>query len=97
MILAKVERVHKRNIVLFIVLGRLCMSLSVSKVLPCTLTGLFDEIYVFREEESYSISGIKYITLPAIIRNLRPTLLKKIVRLLYEPFQLTLLDTFRLI
>lgn len=51
-------------------------------------TGLFDKVYVFCEEELSPIPGIQFVTIPRLIRKIRPLLIKRIVRIIYEPFQI---------
>ncbi len=73
---------------IFIVVGRLGKNLVQSKILPVSESGIFTKIYVFSEENGINVKGVKYIILPSLIRRLRPTYLKRIVRILYEPLQL---------
>jgi glycosyltransferase involved in cell wall biosynthesis len=73
---------------IFIVVGRLGKNLVISKTLPVVDTGIFSKIYIFSEEVGIQISGAEYICLPAFVRRIRPGVLKKIVRIIYEPVQL---------
>jgi glycosyltransferase involved in cell wall biosynthesis len=73
---------------IFIVAGRLGKNLIVSKTLPVIASGFFSHIYIFSEEVGKDLTGAEYIILPAFVRGLRPVLLKKIIRIIYEPLQL---------
>jgi glycosyltransferase involved in cell wall biosynthesis len=74
---------------LFIVVGRLGKNLVLSKALPAVASGVFSDIYIFRQEAGIAIDGIKNIGLPGYIRNMKPRFLGRIVRIIYEPLQLT--------
>jgi glycosyltransferase involved in cell wall biosynthesis len=73
---------------IFIVVGRLGKNLVVSKTLPVVSSGVFSHIYIFSEEAGIDMDGAEYIILPALVRNIRPGFLKKIIRRIYEPLQL---------
>lgn len=73
---------------IFIVVGRLGKNLVVSKTLPVVASGVFSHIYIFSEEIGIELDGAEYIILPGFIRHIRPGLLKRIVRIVYEPLQL---------
>jgi glycosyltransferase involved in cell wall biosynthesis len=77
----------KKNAI-FIVVGRLGKNLVLSKTWPILHTDLFKDIYVFCETEFITIPGINFITLPKIIRNIKLPILKKIIRIVFEPLQL---------
>lgn len=79
----------KKN-VLFIVVGRLGFNLVVSKTLPAISTGLFSQIYIFSEKQGIELPGVKYVTLPKLLTKLKPAILSKLIRLFYEPIQLTI-------
>ena len=75
---------------IFIVVGRLGKNLVVSKTMPVIACGVFNHIYIFSEEAGIKMEGTDYITLPKFIRFIRPDFLQRIVRIIYEPFQLVL-------
>ena len=75
---------------IFIVVGRLGKNLVVSKSLPVIACEVFSHIYIFSEEVGIDVEGTEYIILPGFIRHLKPAILKKIVRIIYEPLQLVL-------
>lgn len=77
----------KRNFI-FIVAGRLGKNLIVSKVLPFSELGYFERILIFSEGPGYKIKGAEYISLPGFIVNCRFQLLKRLLRIIYEPLQL---------
>jgi len=79
---------QKKNLKIFIVVGRLGRSLTMTKTLPVIRTGKTDKIWIFREEEGFPIEGAQYITLPKWLIRLKPAFLKRILRFVYEPFQL---------
>lgn len=73
---------------IFLVVGRLGENLIVSKVLPVISCGIFSNIYIFSEDVGIRIAQAKYVILPVFIRRIRPRYLKRIIRIIYEPFQL---------
>lgn len=74
--------------IIFVVVGRLGKSLTVSKVAPIVASGKVEKVYVFREETGFVINGIEYITLPDFIKNIKINFIKKKFRIIYEPLQL---------
>ncbi len=77
---------RNRNII-FIVVGRLGPSLTISKILPIQSLGYFDKIYVFHEYYNEPLEGVTFITNKKI-RSIRPLLLGNIIRHIIEPLQL---------
>lgn len=73
---------------IFIVVGRLGKNLVQSKVLPVCEAAIFSNIFVFSEEPGIPAGGVDYITLPRWLRELKPAILKRLVRILFEPLQL---------
>ena len=78
----------RKKKIIFIVAGRLGKSLTVSKAVPFTTHPDVAKVYIFREEEGFSIAGAEYVELPVFIRQLKPVFLRKIARFLSEPIQL---------
>ena len=74
---------------IFLVVGRLGKNLVASKALPVVSSGIFSKIYIFSEEPGLAVDGVKYIILPDFVRHIRPGFLKRIIRIIYEPLQLT--------
>ena len=74
--------------IIFVVVGRLGKSLIVSKVMPFIATGKISKVYVFSQEEGFPIPDTEYITLPRWLLQLKPSILSKALRFLYEPIQL---------
>lgn len=74
--------------IIFVVVGRLGKSLTVSKVMPFLATGKVSKVYVFRQEEGFPIPNTEYITLPRWIFKIKPAFLSKLFRFIYEPWQL---------
>lgn len=72
----------------FIVVGRLGKSLTVSKAVPFTIHPNVSKVYIFREEEGFNIEGADYITVPEILLRIKPVFFKKIIRFIWEPLQL---------
>jgi len=77
-----------RSNCIFIVVGRLGKNLIISKTLPVVASGVFSHIYIFSEEIGIKVDGAEYITLPKFIRFIQPVFLKRIIRIVFEPFQL---------
>ena len=76
------------KLTIFIVAGRLGKSLVETKTLPLLETGRIKKIYIFRQEEGFSIEGAEYITIPRFILKIKPGFLQRIIRFAYEPLQL---------
>lgn len=76
------------KLTIFIVVGRLGKSLTVSKVMPFAASDRVGKILVFRECAGYPIDGAEYVTLPELLLNIKPAALQKAIRFLYEPVQL---------
>ena len=74
---------------IFLVVGRLGKNLVASKALPVVSCGIFSNIYIFSEEPGLAVDGVKYIILPGFVRHIMPGFLKRIIRIIYEPLQLT--------
>lgn len=76
------------EISLFIVAGRTGHSLIVAKALPFSVLDRVKTIYIFSETEGFAIPKCTYITVPLWIRKTKPVFLRKIIRFIFEPFQL---------
>ncbi len=74
--------------IVFIVVGRLGKSLTVSKVMPFLATGRVSKVFVFRQEEGFPIPNTEYVTLPRWLLKFKPTPLSKALRFIWEPIQL---------
>lgn len=74
--------------IIFVVVGRLGKSLTLSKVAPFLATGKISKVFVFRQEAGFPLKGVEYITLPGWVTKLRPVIAKRILRFIYEPLQL---------
>lgn len=74
--------------IVFVVVGRLGKSLTVSKVEPFLATGKVSRVYIFRQEAGFPLDGAEYVTLPNWLLRLRPALLSQALRVFYEPLQL---------
>jgi glycosyltransferase involved in cell wall biosynthesis len=77
-----------KEISLFIVAGRTGHSLIVAKALPFSVLDRVKTIYIFSESEGFAIPKCIYVTVPNWIRKTKPVFLRKIIRFLFEPFQL---------
>ena len=78
----------EKELICFIVVGRMGKSLTFSKAEPFSVNNSISRIYIFRETEAFPLPKAVYITLPEWIRKLRPRFLYKFVRLIAEPSQL---------
>lgn len=79
----------ERKFEIFVVLGRLGNNLSISKLAPVCNLDSVKKVYAFRETESFGYSDkLSYIILPKAIKRLKPRVLYRVVRWIYEPFQL---------
>lgn len=76
-----------RQKVLFVVVGRLGKTLTLSKILPIVETKIFDKVFVFREEVGFIVEGVEYITLP-FLKRINNKHFKRLLRLIIEPVQL---------
>lgn len=79
---------NKEKIMIFVVVGRLAKSLTVSKITPITHLNKVKEVVIFREKRGFSIHNSGYITLPNNISCLKPHFVYFIVRTCYEILQL---------
>jgi glycosyltransferase involved in cell wall biosynthesis len=79
---------NQKDISLFIVTGRTGHSLVVAKALPFVVLEQVKTIYLFSESVGFSIPKCKYITIPALIRKIKPVFLRRLLRSLFEPVQL---------
>jgi glycosyltransferase involved in cell wall biosynthesis len=77
-----------KEISLFIVTGRTGHSLIVAKAFPFSVLDRVKTIYIFSESEGFAIPKCVYIIVPLWIRKTKPDFLRKIIRFLFEPFQL---------
>lgn len=87
--------INKRNKpkIIFIVTGRLGITLTISKALPVLALKYFDEIFIFRESEGPTLPGIRYITNEKL-KIIKPRVLQKILRHFIEPIQLIMYAVF---
>jgi len=72
----------------FVVVGRLGKSLTISKVVPFLATGKVSKVFIFRQETGFPLNGAHYVTLPSWLTKLKPRHLGILLRSLYEPLQL---------
>ena len=79
---------NQKDISLFIVTGRTGHSLVVAKTLPFVVLEQVKTIYLFSESEGFSIPKCKYITIPTMIRKIKPAFFGKLLRSFFEPVQL---------
>lgn len=76
-----------RKVTIFVVVGRLGKSLTLSKVLPIIESNKFDRIIVFREEKGFELEGVEYVTLDFLKKiNIKPIII--FLRYFLEPIQL---------
>lgn len=73
--------------IIFIVVGRLGVTLTQSKVLPIIASNQFDRIFVFREERGIENSRVEYVTLE-FLKKIKFLPLRRLIRLFVEPIQL---------
>ena len=79
----------KKELVVFVVLGRLGRNLSVSKLAPICSIGRIKKVYAFCESEGIAFNEkLSYITLPEFITGIKPVFFIRIIRWFYEPLQL---------
>jgi glycosyltransferase involved in cell wall biosynthesis len=74
--------------IIFVVVGRLGKSLTISKVEPFVALKQVSKVYIFRQEPGFFIEKAEYVVLPGWLTSLQPSVFKKILRLIYEAFQL---------
>lgn len=72
---------------IFVVVGRLGATLTLSKLLPVKYSGLFEKIYVFREKEGIALDGAQYITTESLSK-IKPGFIRKLFQRFMEIFQL---------
>lgn len=77
-----------KQLICFLVVGRMGKSLIYSKAEPFVINPDISLIYIFRETEGFALPKVSYITLPEWILRLRPGFLYRLIRLLAEPVQL---------
>ena len=73
---------------LFIVTGRTGHSLVICKALPFSYLKEVEEIVIFSETEGFKIPKCRYISIPEWIRIIKPSFIRTIIRIIYEPIQL---------
>lgn len=78
----------EKQLVCFLVVGRMGKSLIYSKAEPFALHPSINQLYIFSEKEAFQLPKTIYITLPKWILNIRPQFLSRAVRLIAEPVQL---------
>jgi glycosyltransferase involved in cell wall biosynthesis len=77
--------------VIFVVLGRLGKNLSISKLAPICELESVSKVYAFSESKGFDYGEkLIYLTLPKFVITLKPTVISKFVRRIYEPIQLLL-------
>ncbi|MCK9452752.1 MAG: glycosyltransferase [Bacteroidales bacterium] len=81
-------KVKLNHSVFFLVVGRLGKSLVTSKALPIIHASKISQVYIFSQVKGAELHGISYVTIPKWIINLKPNLLRNLLRLFYEPIQL---------
>jgi L-malate glycosyltransferase len=74
--------------IVFVVVGRLGKSLVESKVLPIANHAAVKKVYIFSETSGYNIDKAEYLVLPGWLTKMRPALMKQLIRIFYEFFQL---------
>ncbi len=84
----KITNIKKKKIV-FVVVGRLGKSLTLSKLLPIVASGKFDKVMVFREEKGFDVPGVEYITLNFLMK-VKSARLRKMIRYFIEPCQIVI-------
>jgi glycosyltransferase involved in cell wall biosynthesis len=78
----------RKEFTVFVVVGRLGKSLTVSKVVPFTTHPTVQKLFIFREDQGKWVEGAKYVTLESFLSNFGQGFLKKIARVFCEPIQL---------
>jgi glycosyltransferase involved in cell wall biosynthesis len=78
----------RKQIAIFIVTGRTGNSLVVAKTLPFAVLNQVKLIYLFSESEGLAIPKTRYITVPVWIKRIKPALVSKFIRFIFEPLQL---------
>jgi glycosyltransferase involved in cell wall biosynthesis len=73
--------------ILFVVAGRFGKTLIYSKLLPILEINYFQKIYVFCEEAGIPLYKVEFITLEKLLK-IKNRFLRRLIRVLYEPFQL---------
>lgn len=79
---------NKNQITLFIIVGRLGENLVVSKAKPIADHPEVKKVYIFKRKEGRPIENCEYITIPGWMEQIKPRLLGKLIRQIFEPFQL---------
>jgi glycosyltransferase involved in cell wall biosynthesis len=74
--------------IVFIVVGRLGNRLTISKIQPFIPLTSIDKIYVFAENKGSYLDKTIYVSHPQWLSKLKPEILRKVVRLIFEPLQL---------
>lgn len=88
-----IQNKKNKSLTIFIIVGRLGKSLTISKAAPIIESDNVEKVFIFREEKGLYLKDVKYITLPRIISNIKLKLLKKVVRFIYEPIQIFIYAT----
>jgi len=78
----------RKRLTVFVVVGRLGSSLTISKVNPIVRLDLIERMLIFREQKAKTVDKSIYVTLPKYVTSLKPYSLYFIVRILCEFFQL---------
>jgi len=76
----------KNRIVVFVVLGRLGKGLGISKVIPILNSDYVNKVYIFSDKVHLRHPKASFILLPDFFNEKNSV--KKVLRFLYEPFQL---------
>ncbi len=79
---------NKKGLKVFVIVGRLGTSLTVSKVEPIVRLNKVGEIVIFRREKGPPLQKTEYATFPKFITFLKPHFLYFLARTFFEIFQL---------
>jgi glycosyltransferase involved in cell wall biosynthesis len=81
--------VSGKEIKIFVILGRLGINLSISKLAPiCHITSV-DKVFAFREFRGINYNQkLRYIIIPSILLGIKPAFFSRILRMLFEPVQI---------
>ena len=82
------KRIKKNKFIVFVVVGRLGKGLVISKVDPIIMSKKVKKVYVFSQDKCINIDGAVNIIIPDYIKNFKIRFFRKIIRQIFEPYQL---------
>ncbi|MHA1381511.1 MAG: hypothetical protein ACTSRG_24355, partial [Candidatus Helarchaeota archaeon] len=74
--------------IIFVIAGRLGTSLTISKIKPIVYLNKVEKVVVFRRKKGASLNKTQYVTLPKLLKFIKPHYIYFLARTFFEIFQL---------